>query len=92
MIVLIWTLLAAMATTGVLGARHRGGAVALALVSLVWLVVDSDFEGMVLIPVTKHNGLTTSDLVGVLGGVLALGQWVRLTRRRRRQRSVPRGQ
>ena len=83
-VVLIWALLLTMAIAAGIGARHRGGPAALASVSLVWLLVDSDFEGTVLIDVTAHNGLTTSDLVGVLGIVLAAAQWARLTRRRRR--------
>lgn len=81
-IVLIWALLLTMFLAAGLGARHRAGAVALALVSLVWLLVDSSFEGVVLIDVTASNGLTTSDLVGVLGFVLALGQWLSVGRRR----------
>ena len=83
-IVLIWTLVLLMAVGAALGARRRSGALVLALVSFVWLLVDSDFEGVVLIVVTKRNGLTTSDLVGVAGLVLALGQWWRLAARARR--------
>ena len=83
-VLLIWTLLASMAVAAGLGARHRAGVVLLALLSLVWLLVDGRFEGLVLLDLTSHNGLTTSDLVGVLGLVLALAQWLRLRVRRRR--------
>ena len=82
-VVLVCALLLAMALTAGLGARHRAGALALAAVSLVWLLVDSGFEGVVLVDVTATNGLTTSDLVGVGGLAVALGQWLRLTVRRR---------
>lgn len=82
-VILIWTVLLTMAVGAGLGSRQRSGTVVLALASVTWFLVDQAFEGMVLIDVTSHNGLTTSDLVGVLGLVLALGQWLRLTRRRR---------
>ena len=82
-VVLIWTLLLTMAVGAGLGAQQRSGTVVLALASVAWLIVDEDFEGLVLIKVTSQNGLTTSDLVGVLGLALALGQWLRLTVHRR---------
>ena len=85
-IILIWTLLLAMATAAGLGTRSRFGPPMLALVSLAWLLVDTDFEGVVLVDVTPRNGLTTSDLVGVLGLVLAVGQGARLVRRGRSPR------
>jgi hypothetical protein len=80
----VLALLAAMALCGVLGLRQRLAIVVLALLSFVWLTLDSDFEGDVLITFTNHNGLTASDLVGVAGFVAAIGLWVRLWRRRRR--------
>ena len=83
-VLLIWTLLATMALAAGLGVRHRAGALLLALASLVWLLVDTAFEGVVLVDVTSHNGLTTSDLVGVGGFLVAIVQWWRLTARRRR--------
>lgn len=77
-VILIWTLLLIMAVGAVVGARQRVGAAIVALASLVWLLVDTPFEGLVLLDLTSHNGLTTSDLVGVFGFALALWQFVRL--------------
>lgn len=77
----VLALLGAMVLSGVLGLRQRAGVVVLALLSFVWLTLDDDFEGGVLITLTSHNGLTASDLVGVAGFVVCLVLWLRLRRR-----------
>jgi hypothetical protein len=77
----VLALLASMALCGVLGLRQRLPIVVLALLSFVWLTLDSEFEGGVLISFTNHNGLTASDLVGVAGLVACVVLWWRLRRR-----------
>jgi len=79
-------LLAAMIISAWLGMRQRWGIVLLALLSLVWLTVDRLWEGPVLIEVTSHNGLVTSDFVG-LAGLIGAGL---LERRRRRHKRATR--
>jgi hypothetical protein len=74
-------LLAAMVLAGALGRRQRTGVVLLALLSLLWLLVNHAFEGPVLFSVTSTNGLTASDLVGLAGFVVSVGLWLRLRRR-----------
>jgi hypothetical protein len=61
------------------------GAVALAVVSVLWLLVNKDAaEGPVLWSVSSHHGLTATDLGGVAGlGVAAWRGW-----RARRRRSA----
>jgi hypothetical protein len=77
----VLALLGAMVASGVLGLRQRAAIVVLALLSFVWLTLDSDFEGGVLVTFTAHNGLTASDLVGVAGFVACVLLWLRLRRR-----------
>jgi hypothetical protein len=60
-------LLVAMVLAGLIGRRQRIGIALLALLSLVWLTVDRLWEGPVLVAVSKHNGLVTSDFVGLAG-------------------------
>ncbi len=74
-------LLAAMGLAGALGRRQRAGCALLAMLSLLWLLVNRDFEGPVLLSLTSHNGLTASDLVGLAGFVISAGLWLRLRRR-----------
>ena len=75
-IALVITTLAALAVvSGLHGRRHRVGSVLLALTSVVWLLVDSPFEGAVLFDVTSHNGLTFTDLFGLAGLAVAAGQF-----------------
>ena len=81
-ILLIWTLLAIMAISCALGARRRSGAVLLALASVLWLLVDTSYEGQTLLVISATHGLTTSDLVGLAGIVIAGVQLWRLRRPR----------
>ena len=78
-------LFAAMSVSAWLGVRQRWGVVLLTLLSLVWLTVDRLWEGPVLITVTSHNGLVTSDFIGLAGlivaGVLARRHYVAGRRR-----------
>ena len=50
------------------------GGVALVLVSGLWLVVDKQLEGPVLLRVTRNHGLTAADLAGLVGLALGLHQ------------------
>jgi hypothetical protein len=71
----------AMVLAAWMGRRQRIGTVILALLSLVWLTVDRDWEGGIIVVVDSRHGLTTADLVGVAGLVLAGVQLVRARRR-----------
>ena len=67
-LVLVGLVLAA----GMSGPYGRRGAVALALVSVLWLVVNGPMEGPLLV-VTPDHGLTGGDLAGLAG--LGLAAW-----------------
>jgi hypothetical protein len=71
-------LVAAMLLAGWVGRAHRVAAILLALLGVVWLTVDHDFEGGVLFTVTEHHGLVTSDLVGIAALGTAIWLWLRL--------------
>ena len=70
-------LLAAMGLAAVIGRRQRTGSVLLALLSLLWLLVNHSFEGAILVSFTSTKGLTSSDLVGLAGFVLSGWLWFR---------------
>jgi hypothetical protein len=73
-------LLVAMVLAGLIGRRQRLGIALLALLSLVWLTVDRLWEGPVIITLTDHNGLVTSDFVGLAGLGMAIWLYRRLDR------------
>lgn len=77
------TLAAAIVLAAWIGRRDRRAAVLLALLSVVWIAVDKEFEGPVLASVARHHGLTLADLVGLGGLVVACGQLVRSRRKDR---------
>ena len=79
-VLVVLVLLASMALSFALGRRQPIGAVLLALLSFLWLLVNSAFEGPVLIDFSLQHGLTTSDLVGI-AGLLSAG-WLLVRRRR----------
>lgn len=67
------------------------GAVALAAVSVLWLVVNGPAEGPVLWRVTAHHGLTSGDLAGLAGLGIAAWRAVAVWRgRRERVAAAPR--
>ncbi|QNN54047.1 hypothetical protein [Nocardioides mesophilus] len=68
-------LLALVLAAGTLGRTGRQGAVALALLSVLWLLANSPMEGPTLVHVTGSHGLTGADLTGLAGLALALWQW-----------------
>ena len=70
-ILVVLVLLASMAVSFVIARRRPIGTVLLALQSVLWLLVDSDIEGPVLVDFSNTHGLTTADLVGVAGLLLA---------------------
>ena len=74
----IAVLLGCMACAIVVGRRQRLGTVLLALLSVLWLLVNKDFEGPILLTVVRDHGLTTADLVGLAGLILAAWQFWRL--------------
>jgi hypothetical protein len=65
-------LAALVASAVVAGRGGRGSAAMLALVSVVWLLVNGPMEGRVLWAVSTTHGLTAADLAGLTGGLLAL--------------------
>ncbi|MCW2792445.1 MAG: hypothetical protein JWO76_1543 [Nocardioides sp.] len=70
--------LAALVLTAGLAPRFgRPGAVALAAVSVLWFLVNKPVEGDTLVYVTHDHGLTSADLGGVAGLLLALWVWFR---------------
>lgn len=81
--VLVLPLLVALAITSVRSAA--GDAVmlvaALCLV-VVWLRVDSLFEGPVLVRFSEGHGLVVADLFGLAVAVAAVGGWLLAHRRR----------
>ena len=62
-------------SAGLAGWVGRPGVVALALASVLWLVVNQPVEGEVLLEVTSHHGLTSADLAGLAGLVMAVVLW-----------------
>ena len=68
--------LCALVAVAGLGARWgRRGAVLLAGVSVLWLLVNAPMEGVVLFTVTPSRGLTGADLAGFVGLALATWRW-----------------
>jgi hypothetical protein len=67
---------------GLSGRFGMRGAVTLAAVSLLWLVVNAPMEGPVLVPLTATHGITGGDLAGLVGLGLAASQGARAYRRR----------
>lgn len=60
------------------------GALVLAAVSLLWLVVNGPMEGPTLVVVTRGRGLTGGDLAGLVGLGLAAVQGARARAERER--------
>ena len=59
----------------------RPGAVGLAVVSVLWLLLNRPMEGEVLVEVTSSHGLVGADLAGLTGLALAAWGWRRTPRR-----------
>ena len=75
--------LVGLVLTAGLSARFRmGGVVALAGMSLLWLVVNGPMEGPVLLTVTAAHGVTGADLAGLAGLALAACRFTALRRSR----------
>lgn len=79
-IFIVIVLVASLVLSFALALRSRAGIAMLALLSVLWLLVNHDFEGPVLVVFSHTHGLTASDLVGVVG--LLTAGWL-LWRRRR---------
>jgi hypothetical protein len=94
-LVVLVLLLAALVWAMVAGSLASAGLVL--LLSALWVLVNKPVEGMVLVPITKDNGITSSDLLSGLGLGLALlavarQRWRRAGRARQadhRHRSPP---
>ena len=62
-------------SAGLAGWVGRPGVVALVLASALWLRVNGPVEGEVLLEVSQHHGLTSADLAGLAGLVMAVVLW-----------------
>lgn len=67
-------LAALVLAAGLSAQAGRAGALVLAFVSVVWLLVNAPMEGETLVVVTASHGLNSADLGGLVG--LALAAWV----------------
>jgi hypothetical protein len=65
---------------GVSGRFGLRGALALAATSVLWLLINTPMEGVVLLKVTGQHGLTGADLAGLAGLGLAAFRAYRCTR------------
>jgi len=70
-------LAALVVAAGMAGRTGRPGAVALAVVSVLWLVVNKSMEGPTLVRISSTHGLVAADLAGVAGVVVAALAWRR---------------
>ncbi|RYU10602.1 hypothetical protein [Nocardioides iriomotensis] len=68
-------LTALVVAAGTADRTGRAGAVALALLSVAWLLVNGPVEGLVLLRFTPDHGLTGADLAGLAGLALAAWRW-----------------
>ena len=66
-------LAALVLAAGMSGSFGWRGAIALAVLSVCWFVVNKPMEGPVLLIVTRGHGLTAGDLAGLVG--LGLAAW-----------------
>ncbi len=80
---LVLPLLVALAITTIRSVAGDSAMLVAALcLAVVWLRVDSRFEGPVLVRVTADHGLVAADLFGLAVTAVAAGGWL-LARRRR---------
>lgn len=75
-------LAAAMLLSALIGWRRRVGALLLLLLSFVWLTVDKEWEGPILVSLDSKHALTTADLFALAGVAVSLWLWARLRPRR----------
>lgn len=68
-------LVAMLLLAGTLSRTGRFGAILLAVVSAVWLLVNQRFEGNILWVASSTHALTAGDLVGLAGILLAIWHW-----------------
>jgi len=62
----------ALLALGARGAVRRAAAWALLPVSAAWVVFNGPFEGPVLVTLSRSHGITVSDLLAVVGVLVAL--------------------
>ena len=65
------TLAALVLAAGISGSSGRRGAVALGVLSVLWVLVNEPMEGPVLIELTATHGVRSADLAALVGLVLA---------------------
>jgi membrane-bound ClpP family serine protease len=78
-------LVAVVLLAAVSGTTGIGGAAALALASVAWLLVNGTMEGAVLWVLVSGHGLTSADLAGLAGLGVAGWRWAALAAARRAQ-------
>jgi hypothetical protein len=71
LVVLVTLLLAALGVMGPGRRVRRAAAVLLLPASVAWVLFNGPIEGAVLLTVTPDHGLTVSDLLGVMGAMVA---------------------
>jgi hypothetical protein len=74
-------LVALVLAAGTSDRTGRTGAILLAALSLLWLLVNQQMEGLVLWRATESHGLTGADLAGLAGLGLAGWRWRRTSAR-----------
>lgn len=66
------TLAALVLAAGIGGSSGRRGAVALGVLSVLWVLVNDPMEGPTLVVLTRTHGITGADLTGLVGLGLAV--------------------
>ncbi len=70
---------------------HRWSILALLTFAVIWPFVNGDLEGDVLLTLDSTSGITVSDLLSVLAGVIALIQAIRIRAAVRRNHPAEHG-
>jgi hypothetical protein len=81
-------LAALVLAAGLSGSSGWRGAIALAVLSVLWLILNGPMEGPVLLVVTRGHGVTGGDLAGLAGLAIAFVR-VLATRARTRGATAP---
>jgi|1186.fasta_scaffold46821_2 hypothetical protein len=77
-------LAALVLAAGLGGAFGRWGAIALAVLSVLWLLVNGPMEGPTLTVLSSNHGVTGADLTGLVGLGLAVHRGLALRTGNRR--------
>jgi MYXO-CTERM domain-containing protein len=61
----------AMIISAIAGRRQWWAIAVLAILSVVWLLVDQNFEGRTVLHIVPSHGVTSADFVGIAGLIVA---------------------